>query len=114
MQFVVPSNPLIEDKLGLDSWTSRNNLLSRLGLVFLEVLHEKTTKLSDFRLEAVVALAPCVSRVQQFRWDARASLWYSKVEGLVVLEFNLCELTRVDGIEDSTSVLQSVYCEHYS
>jgi hypothetical protein len=49
----------------LQVWACLDNFFCGLGLVLLEVLNEKSTKLGNLLLEAVTSLAPCVAWVQQ-------------------------------------------------
>lgn len=90
--------------------TSSTNLVGRLVRILLEVLVEEGTKLGNFFPEAVVPSSPGISWVQEFRWNTSAGLGYLEVEGFVILVLNLGKLSRVDGVKDSTSVLQSANC----
>jgi len=91
----------------LQIWACLDNFFCSLRLVLLEVLNKKTSKLGDLLLEAVTSLAPGVAWVQQFLWDTRAGLWYSKVERFIILKLDLSKLARVDSVKNSTSIFQS-------
>lgn len=101
-----PSNPLPLVHADLDNWSSGLDFLGSLRLVLLEVLQEETAKLLDFGLEAILTSSPGLLGVEELSWDARAGCWDGKVEHIIDLIIHLGELTRVDGIEDGTSVLQ--------
>lgn len=76
-----------------------------LILVLLEVLHEQLAELLDFALE-VGGAVPRLGRVEELVGHVGTRLGHGEAECVVGLEFDLCELTRVDGIEDSAGVLE--------
>lgn len=90
----------------LDAGAGGNDVGGGLALVLLEVLVEELAQLDDLALEAVSAGGPGLLGVQQVLRDVGAGLGNLQVEDVVVLELNLGELARVDGVEDGTSVLE--------
>lgn len=104
-------NKLLKRKNGceasdLDNGAGGLDVVGSLGLVLLEVLDEETTELLDLLLEAVLAGSPGSGGVEQLVGNAGAGLGNLEVEDLVRLVGGLGELTRVDGVEDGTSVLE--------
>lgn len=90
---------------GLDLGSSLDDLLGSLVLVLVEVLNEERCELGNLLLE-VRSTRPALGRVEELVGDVGASLRDLQVEGLVCLVLNLGKLSAVDGVEDSTSVLQ--------
>lgn len=90
----------------LDSRTSLDNVLGRLALVLGEVLTEQLAKLDNLLVEAVVASGPSVLGVEELVGNVGAGLGDLEVEDFVVLVLDICKLTRMDSIENSTSVLE--------
>jgi hypothetical protein len=99
---------LIHHRLYLNIWPRLDHFLGGFGGVLLEVLLEKTSQFGDFLPEAIMSLAPCISRVQKFCWDTSAGLGHIKIESLVGLKFNLSKLTGVNSIKNGTCVFQSI------
>lgn len=90
---------------GSNGWAGSNDLRSSLISVLLEVVVEEDTKLGHLLLK-VGRTSPGSLGVKKLRRHARARGWDVKVEGVVDFIFGLGEITRVDGIEDGTSVLE--------
>lgn len=91
------------DLLGLGSGSQ--NLGSGLVRVLLEVLVEELAELVDLVGEGG-GRSPAVLGVEKLIGNAGAGLGHRQVEDVVGLVLGLGELTRVDGVEDGTSVLE--------
>jgi hypothetical protein len=90
----------------LDLGTSSDDLLGATVLVLLEVLLELDGE-GLSRLEVVIfASLPDTTGVQDSLRNTGARLRNSEVEDRVVLVLNLSKLSRVDSVQDSTSVLE--------
>jgi len=94
------SNPI------LHNWRSLLNILSSLALILLEVLQEELAKLLNLSLEALGTSSPGVLGVEQLRGHTGAGLGHLEVEDLIGLVLDLGQLSRVDGVEDGTRVLE--------
>lgn len=88
-----------------NSWAGSNDLWSSLISVLLEVVVEEDTKLGHLLLK-VGRTSPGSLGVKKLRRHAGAGGWDVKVEGVVDFIFSLGEITRVDGVENGTSVLE--------
>jgi len=95
----------MRNKGNLNLRAGRDDLGGSFIRVLLVVFVEQLSKLGDFSGEVSLA-GPRLGGVEKIVWDAGARLGDLKVEDAVVLVLGLSELTRVDGVEDGTSVLQ--------
>ena len=73
--------------------------------VLLEVIDKEPTKLGDLLLE-ISRANPRFLRVQKLLRNTGARFWDIEVEGLVSLVLSFGKLSRVDSIEDGSSVFQ--------
>ena len=87
-------------------WTTCNDLLGRLILVLLKVLHEEAAELLDLVLQAGGAV-PAVAGVEQVVGDAGALLGDLEVEDFVVFVLGVGELAVVDGVENGAGEAQA-------
>lgn len=90
----------------LDGRASLDDVLGSLALVLGEVLAEELAQLDNLGVEALGAGSPGDLGVEHLIGDVGAGLGDLEVEDVVVLVLDLGELTGVDGVEDSTSVLE--------
>lgn len=102
-----PSSPIQRQTYVLHSnlWSSLDDLWGSLVLVLFKVLVEQGSELGDLLLE-VRGTRPALGWVEDLVRNIGASLWHLEVEGLVILEFSLCELAAVDGVEDGAGVFE--------
>ena len=89
-----------------DIGTGLDDVLGGLALVSCEVLTEELAQLDNLLVEAVGTGGPGSLGVEQLVGDVGAGLGDLEVEDLVVLVLDAGELARVDGVKDSTSVLE--------
>lgn len=94
------------EESNLDGGAGLDDIFCSLALVLLEVLDEELAELENLLVEALSSSGPGSCRVQQLRGHTRACLGDLQVEDTVVLVLHLGELTRVNSVEDGTSILQ--------
>lgn len=92
--------------VSLDNGAGLDDVLGSLALVLGEVLAEELAQLDNLGVEAVLAGGPSLGGVEKLGGDVGTGLGDLEVEDTVVLVLNIGELTGVDGVENSTGVLE--------